>query len=46
MYNALKLAKTYILGNATGFNGVELRGRRAVGKVGFLAELARKISPQ
>jgi len=42
MHNALKLAKTYILGKATRFNGVELRDRQAVRKVSFLAELVKK----
>jgi len=41
-HNALKLAKTYILGKATRFNGVELRDRQTVRKVSFLAELVKK----
>jgi len=45
MYNTFKLAKTYILGKAVRFNGVEIRDRWAVRKMSFLAELVKKILP-
>ena len=46
MYNTFKLAKTYILGKAVRFNGVEVKDRWAVRKMSFLAELVKKILPQ